>query len=305
MIIPVFNGDSHIATAIESVLNQTLPAEQVIVVDDGSTDGTERICRKYSESIAYVRQENAGVSAARNRGVQVAESEWLAFLDADDFFYPERLDSYARLLTEYPDVDFITGDFDYIRPDGSWMRSSMVSTDLGRRYIEQCGEDDFTLMQKDCFGDFIQHHFGDTHTLSLPRETFLKLGGYNTRYQVCEDVHFLARLCAISESAGVVCKPVAAYVIHGNSATRSDPLRAQLQTVSAMEAVALELGDSDPGLKTGLRESVRRARLDYAYSLLRERRKIHALSIIMAGFARYPGGKTFRDVLSIIKGVLG
>lgn len=305
VVIPVFNGEDSISVSIESVLNQTLPAEQVIVVDDGSTDGTERICRKYSENITYIRQGNAGVSAARNRGVEVAKCEWLAFLDADDYFYPKRLESYVRLLREYPDVDFITGDFDYIGSDGGWIRSSMASTGLGKRYIDQCVNGDFTLMQKERFGDFIQNHFGDTHTLSLPRETFLRLGGYNTKYQVCEDVHFLARLCAISRCAGVVCKPVAAYVIHDNSATRRDPLRAQSQTVAAMEAVALELENAAPELKAGLRESIRRARLDHAYSLLRESRKFNALSVVMVGFARYPDGKTLRDILSIIKGVLG
>jgi glycosyltransferase involved in cell wall biosynthesis len=111
-VIPVYNGAALIRRSIESVLAQTRPADELIVVDDGSTDETSSIVRSYGESVRYVHQRNSGVAAARNNGVQQATSEWIAFLDADDHWEPLKLERQlavservglvgARWFTEY------------------------------------------------------------------------------------------------------------------------------------------------------------------------------------------------------------
>ena len=81
---------------------------------------------------------------------------------------------------------------------------------------------------------FVADHFGDTHTLSVPRARFIELGGYPTGYKVCEDVHFLTRLVAKSRRIGVVCQSLGVYVIHGGSATRRDPVAAQRENVRTL-----------------------------------------------------------------------
>src|SRR5215203_2066024 len=91
VVIPVFNGERFIAEAIQSVLDQTFRDFEMIVVDDGSTDATERIVRQFSGSLSYHRQENSGVGVARNLGVECSKGEWIAFLDADDVWYPTKL----------------------------------------------------------------------------------------------------------------------------------------------------------------------------------------------------------------------
>ena len=92
VIIPAFNAAEYLAATIDSVLAQTLPASQVIVVDDGSTDHTPEVVRKYADVVWNLRQDNAGVSAARNAGAAQANSDWLLFLDADDLLRSEALE---------------------------------------------------------------------------------------------------------------------------------------------------------------------------------------------------------------------
>jgi glycosyltransferase involved in cell wall biosynthesis len=92
VIIPTYNGAEWIAQAVESVLSQTRAASEVIVVDDGSTDDTRERLEPFMGRIRYERQENQGVAAARNRGLTLATSELIAFLDADDAWHPRKLE---------------------------------------------------------------------------------------------------------------------------------------------------------------------------------------------------------------------
>jgi glycosyltransferase involved in cell wall biosynthesis len=85
VVIPVYNRAKLVGRAIQSVLDQTMQAAQVIVVDDGSTDKTAEVCGEYSRSIQYVWQRNSGASAGRNAGIQLSNYPWIAFLDSDDY----------------------------------------------------------------------------------------------------------------------------------------------------------------------------------------------------------------------------
>src|SRR5580693_7316547 len=89
-VIPTYNSESTLGKAIDSVIAQDLGSE-IVVVDDGSTDGTDRILQAYGNSLKVIRQPNAGAAAARNTGVVAASGEYLAFLDADDAWLPDRL----------------------------------------------------------------------------------------------------------------------------------------------------------------------------------------------------------------------
>ena len=92
VVIPAYKAERCLARAIESVLAQTLPAAEVIVVDDGSRDATAAVAGRFGDPVRVIRQENAGPAAARNHGVREACSAWIAFLDADDAWLPEKLE---------------------------------------------------------------------------------------------------------------------------------------------------------------------------------------------------------------------
>jgi glycosyltransferase involved in cell wall biosynthesis len=90
-VIPAYNRENTVARAIDSALSQEYSASEIIVIDDGSTDQTRKVVETYCKEVRYVYQTNGGVSAARNRGVNEAKCEWIAFLDSDDYWLPQHL----------------------------------------------------------------------------------------------------------------------------------------------------------------------------------------------------------------------
>jgi len=103
VIIPTFNRADLVSDAIDSVLHQIVPPDDIIVVDDGSTDNTLQKLDNYRAKISIITQENKGVAAARNRGIQAAAGEWLTFLDSDDLWVPQKLQVQKTALAENPD----------------------------------------------------------------------------------------------------------------------------------------------------------------------------------------------------------
>ena len=97
-IVPTYNRAGIVGDAIDSILGQTYPHVEVIVVDDGSTDGTQSVLNRYGDRIRVITQENAGAAAARNRGVEAARGDLLAFLDSDDLWLPRKLERQVTLL---------------------------------------------------------------------------------------------------------------------------------------------------------------------------------------------------------------
>src|SRR2546421_5434831 len=97
-VIPVYNGETYVAEAIASTLNQTRPPIECIVVDDGSTDATRAVVGAFSEPVVYVRQARGGVSAARNRGARLARGQLVGFLDHDDVWLPTKLERQFEAL---------------------------------------------------------------------------------------------------------------------------------------------------------------------------------------------------------------
>ena len=98
-IIPVYNGARFLGEALDSILAQTLPPTEIIVVDDGSTDATAEVAAAYAPRVSVVRQANAGPASARNRGIDLATGELISFLDADDLWHKEKLARQLQALT--------------------------------------------------------------------------------------------------------------------------------------------------------------------------------------------------------------
>jgi len=146
VVIPLYNKASYICCTVQSVLAQTLADFEVIVVDDGSTDGGAELVKAMTDSrIRVVHQTNAGVSAARNRGIAMAQGEWVAFLDADDWHHPRHLSCLLEAHKTWPDTDAVATDFLMAADtDGPWPPPWPVCpatphveliTDLPRRWM--------------------------------------------------------------------------------------------------------------------------------------------------------------------------
>ncbi|MCS6860982.1 MAG: glycosyltransferase [Abditibacteriales bacterium] len=110
VIIPAYNCARYIAEAIDSVLAQTYRDFEIIVVDDGSTDGTGEVVHRYADRVRYIRQDNRGPSGAKNTGIQVARGEFISTLDGDDLWLPHRLEKLVPLLDRQLELGFVYGD---------------------------------------------------------------------------------------------------------------------------------------------------------------------------------------------------
>lgn len=119
VVIPAYNAARFINVAVDSVLAQTWQHREVLVVDDGSTDNTTVVLRDYGDTIRVISKPNGGLSSARNRGIQEARGEYVAFLDADDHWLPEKLACQVGVMEGNPQVGFCSTAAQVVTPNGA------------------------------------------------------------------------------------------------------------------------------------------------------------------------------------------
>lgn len=182
VIIPTFNRASLIERAVRSVCNQTFRDFELVVVDDGSTDGTADLLlfKNSDPRLRYTRlKENRGVSAARNTGVKATSAPWLAFLDSDDEWLPEKLEKQVRWTKEHPDMRIV-------QTKEIWIRH-------GRRVNppkthEKSGGDLFAASLERCMIT--------PSSVMLLRALFEETGGFNESFTACEDYDLWLRVAS-------------------------------------------------------------------------------------------------------------
>lgn len=303
VVIPNYNNAGTLARAIESVLAQSWAAHEIIVIDDGSSDESKSVIEQFGARVRSVFQVNAGVSAARNSGVALATGDWLAFLDADDCYLPNRLQVHADWILREPGIDFLMGDQEFRKPDGEFLHMAISHCGSGRRLVKKHPGQVHIPMYHADFEEFIADGFGEIRALSLPRATFLALGGFPLGKKIGEDLHFVIRLCAASAKAGVVNLPLAIYYIYPTSVLRTNILRAQQGFVETLASLDGELTSARPAIRHGCREKLRRARLDLAYTYLRGGQRLNAIRSVLPVALASPGLRSLRDLLSVVKGL--
>ncbi|MBW1790042.1 MAG: glycosyltransferase family 2 protein [Deltaproteobacteria bacterium] len=107
VVIPVFNGERFLKVSLDSIFGQSYRPLEVIVIDDGSTDGTQQVVKQYPEKIRYRRQDNSGAPSARNRGIGLAKADFISFADADDLWHPAKLERQMARLEAEPTLDVV------------------------------------------------------------------------------------------------------------------------------------------------------------------------------------------------------
>ena len=126
VVIPLYNKEKQVGRTLSSVLAQTFQDFEVVIVDDGSTDGSAEVVKTFDNPrIRLIRQANAGVSAARNRGIDAARYDYIALLDADDLWEPEYLATQVNLIKEYPECDLFATDYSMKHENGNIIHSTI------------------------------------------------------------------------------------------------------------------------------------------------------------------------------------
>jgi glycosyltransferase involved in cell wall biosynthesis len=302
VIIPVYNGEDFIERAIRSVLRQSYPAFEVIVVDDGSTDATASIASKFGPPVRVIAQPNAGVSIARNHGVEAASGDWIVFLDADDAYLPNRLQLASELVEKYPHLDFITGDVLHFTAAGDLIKQDMADIPHARDLRARAGTASITAMTSSDLPTFVERHFGHMNTLTLPRERFFELGGFIAGRRIGEDVIFLAMLCAHAQIVGVMCEPTTHHYVNSNSATQNDLLKSNIELVDSLELLVNLSTNYPEQIRGGIQRRLHGAQIDLANAYHRAGYRRTAVSICWRTLLRWPNHASLRHFLSVFFG---
>ena len=215
VIIPAWNAETFLAETLNSVFAQTWPHFEVIVVDDGSNDGTAAVAKAFAEAsgersteLRLIRQQNGGPSSARNAGLRVAGGDYLTFLDADDLWLPETLEKLVGFAETHPDASLVFGDagsFDHngIRFDSFFEKHGCPATDnrgIVVNALEKLLESNFIL----------------TGALLLRRECIARAGYFDESISHGEDYDFWIRV-TLSHSIGCIGDRLMMRRIHASN----------------------------------------------------------------------------------------
>ena len=188
-IIPGYNCAQYIERAINSVLDQTYPNIECIVVNDGSADETGAVARRFGSRITVIDQKNGGASAARNTGITHATGELIAFLDADDYWLPEKITKQVEVMHSHPDVVLVSTGF------ASHNAASAVEDASPTSTIESSSP---TLPPLEVHEDFLplfRDPYLGTPTVMVRRSRIDEAGVFDTTLPIAEDVEFFFRMC--------------------------------------------------------------------------------------------------------------
>jgi O-antigen/teichoic acid export membrane protein/glycosyltransferase involved in cell wall biosynthesis len=209
IVIPTYNMAKYLPVALESALGQGYPNLDIIVIDDGSTDDTVEVVRPYLPHIRYFRQENQGVPAARNRGLELAQGEYVRFLDADDALCADALFAQAALLNDYPQVALVHGPAHVIDSDGKvrgLRRSPLPSAVATIRPSDRA----FIRLLRGC--DIC------TSTVMVRLSALRRVGPFQHKSLPGEDWDMWLRIAAYYDQV-YIPKPLAYYRVHQDSIT--------------------------------------------------------------------------------------
>ncbi|MGE7999162.1 glycosyltransferase [Lysinibacillus sp. NPDC093190] len=206
-VIPVFNAEQYIEKAIQSILNQAVHVQEIIVVDDGSTDRTCEIVENLQltqPTVFFYKQENAGASSARNNGISTANSKWILLLDADDECTEDLIEHYKNKI-QNDDYAAVYADFTQIDEGSNAISGSFLGQELR-------GNKGFCQM-------LIRNPIISPSGSIIKKAAFEKVGGFDTNIKYGEDVDFWLRLLNLNFNVGHVPKPLIRIRRHATNTT--------------------------------------------------------------------------------------
>lgn len=226
IVIPTFNRAQYLPRAIDSVVRQTFTDWEIILIDDGSTDHTRewaaRKAREFGDRFVFLRQDNQGCSAARNRGIDAARGRFVAFLDSDDEFLPTKLERQLRLFELRPELGFVFSDYRFEDLDGTRyecaMRAKWPRTlTIPRESVEQ----GLFVFYENLFDALLEGYFIATIVGLIRRDVLGSTIRFPVLHAYAEEWLFYLRVVAAC-SVGFVDEPLCVHHATLGSLTRTD-----------------------------------------------------------------------------------
>lgn len=251
VVVAAFDGQAFIEETLRSILAQTYRPFEIVVCDDGSRDSTPQLLSEYEGRITSFRQTNRGVSAARNAAVARGRGELIAFLDQDDLWEPELLDTQVDLLCRHPEWDLVYADSHVIDAQG-------VVRGRRRRYLR--------YRSGDVYDDLLLGNFVPLETTVMRRRTFEAVGGFDESLHYLEDYDFCLK-AARRGPFGAHDGTLARYRIHGGNLSYDKA--AMLREWVVLLGRELERASLRPDQRRRLERELARRRGELALAALR------------------------------------
>jgi len=272
VVVPVYNGQETLARCAESILPQLLDDDELIIVDDGSTDGTADAIRKLmkdSDRIRPVHQENGGCAAARNRGAEESCKDAVAFCDADDTWLPQHLRVLRSGMVRHG-IPLVVSATTSVFPDGH-EEAATIAEDRLLRFARRVEEETF-LFEDGALEGYLRLAFGNTSDGMLIRRTLYEaLGGFPAEHRLIEDIRFAFPV--YSENAVLyINKALSRYYILEGSLCRADRVAAHENVIEALLNFKRTCRPLNAGERAALRQRIREAFLGLALALWRSGR---------------------------------
>lgn len=194
VLIPAYNAEKFVKEALDSAISQTYPNIEVIIVNDGSTDGTAEAVKPYlkDKNVIYFKQPNGGISKARNKGFELSHGDYITFLDADDIYAVSKVEKEVDFLESHPDYGVA-----YCRVLSFYDEEPEKKYGYGR-----------TMPSGDIFRDLLRHQFINPGSVMMRREVFASENGFNPDFRDAEDWDLWRRLSYNGVKFGYVDQPL-------------------------------------------------------------------------------------------------
>lgn len=238
-VIAAYQASEIIGDAIESLLAQTLSPMEIIVCDDGSTDDLDAALAPYAQRIMLLRKENGGEASAKNAAAWAASGQFLAILDADDVYFPERLEALAELIVDRPDLDILTADCHVV---------------INGRYVRNCYDEGYRFEVDDQRRGILERNFVGPGHMAVRRAAFLAVGGFDDGFRHATDWDCWIRMIFAGSRVGMVNEPLAEYRVRETSLA-SNRARQFEAYVAVLEKAAVHT-DLTAGERAVLRRSL-------------------------------------------------
>jgi len=282
VVIPAFNSAEYLGEAIQSVLNQSVQASEILVVDDGSTDQTRAVAQQYP--VSYTYQRNAGPSAARNTGIAKSTGDFVAFLDADDLWAPHKIELQLSGFQKYPDAGFsfstVWNLYEGSSPAIS--KEPYFPPHLMKWLRKNSSEDEFAygsayalLLYKNCVA---------TSSVMIRRALIQQIEPFDVRLRGCEDYEYWLRL-ARSAPAVFIRHPVSRYRVLDGGLSGTWQSRYERFHDTAMSVLQSHM-QAFPSLM--VRRAIGAALAEYGFYCLTLGRGADALTVSRRALAVYP-----------------
>lgn len=285
-VIPTYNRARYVAEAIDSVLAQSRPLDEIVVVDDGSTDETPETLKQYGDAIRYVRQENLGPSAARNRGIKESHGDLVAFLDSDDLWVAQKIEMQLNFFHSNPGIDFAFGN----------MVSFSSESEGESAEIKDAAVEEYLVAHQmnlvRMFELLIVQNFVATGTVMARRTSLNRVGDFDESRFISEDYDYWLR-AAVSCRWGFVNSILMKRRRHPGNLI-SNWTRWNMDTVRVLERTAKRLAVGRDGAEGLIDQKLRATYYDLGSAFLKQSDFKSAYTYLAAGCPLRTGENKWR-----------